>query len=264
MSTIGRRHVMRAALAGGAVAAGVARGGAGAVAAAGPALPDVPGMLGDRRANEFWYRFDEATFYRIAPELRTAYEAIARHLGDDYEASFYETWRTLRGSAGYPENFTAHVAPIRAPLAVLSRAQLDVAHRCYRHDTRGLADAFGYFGQGVLYDPRRKSRIHTMGGDPPGGYHTWYVFMRAMMLLDIDRLRWSVLAPMNAFAWAAQTVARPHQQEANPPLPASTVRRLERRWLPRPVRRLDHDFRSFPYPPGTAPRPEAAPEGTAP
>ncbi|MFC5099371.1 hypothetical protein [Kibdelosporangium philippinense] len=31
------------------------------IASAGTDFPPVPGMLGDRRANEFWYRFDEAS-----------------------------------------------------------------------------------------------------------------------------------------------------------------------------------------------------------
>jgi hypothetical protein len=253
VNATGRRQLLRVALAGAAAVTVTGLTGTAPAAAVGrddPGLPEVPGMLGDRRANEFWYQFDEATFYRVSPELKEAYDAIARYLGDDYEASFYQTWRTMRGSAEYPDNFTSYVAPIRAPLAVLSRTQLDVVDRYYPRNPHGLADAFGYFGQGVLYDPRRASKIHTMGGDPPGGYHTWYVFMRAMMLLDVDRRHWRGIAPLDAFGWAVQTVAKPNQKEVNPPLPESTVRELKRSWLPRPVHRLDRDFLSFPYPEG--------------
>lgn len=85
--------------------------------------------------------------------------------------------------------------------------------------------------------------------EAPEAYHTWYLFLRAMMLLDIDTERWRDLASPLAFTWAVQNTALPAMDEVNPPLPRRTVRALAAAWLPRSIRRLDRDFRSFPRPP---------------
>jgi hypothetical protein len=215
-------------------------------------FPEVPGMLGDRRANEFWYEFDEATVYDISAELRAAYEFLRAQLGR-WERAVYFAWRDAQAAGTYPRTFVEYVTPIRPQLAVLSRAQLGVFDAFYcRRDPR-LVTAFTTFGEGVLFDPRRapmEHEVHTMNGSPPVGYHTWHAFLRAMMLLDIDSRRWREIAPLNALAWAVQTVAKPQQRTVNPPLPRSTVRALTWKWLPRTIEQLDEDFRSFPLPAG--------------
>lgn len=247
-----RRHLLRAAL-------GVAAGGLGLAgvplgtpaAAAGrpePPLPDVPGMLGDRRANEFWYQVDEVFLYHPTSQVRDAVRAV-------FEAgapNLYQAWLDLVGSPEYPGNFIALMAPVEESLRLLSRLELDLFDTYYRrHDPR-LTQAFADFGQGVLYDPRRladEQPVHTMDGDPPAAYHFWHVVLRAKMLLGVDAQRWREVAPLVGFAWAVQSVARPSNVTVNPPLPHRTLRRLAAGWLHRTPERLDHDFQSFPYPP---------------
>lgn len=260
----GRRHLLRASAAV-AVAAGMSAAGAAAPAhaagttehardARGRDLPPVPGMLGDRLANEFWYRFDETTLYDRTDELTEAYIAINNHVGE-FEGGVYDKWLAMVGTPGYPDNLASFMAPVRSSFQVVSQAQLDVMDACYRRgDHRRLTAAFSWFAQGVLYDPRRESRgvpVHTMNGNPPTGYHAWHGYLRVMMFLGVDRGRWSRIAPLNGFAWAVQTVARPDSRTVSPPLPRATVRGLADAWLPRSARRLDEDFQSFPYPRGT-------------
>ncbi|MFG1670726.1 hypothetical protein [Streptomyces sp. Y7] len=255
---LGRRQVLRTSV-GTAVAVGL---GAGGLLAAAPgasaavntprhdAFPEVPGMLGDRRANELWYQFDEVTLYNASPELEQAYADIATALGDKWERAIFDTWMSMAKSSEYPHNFTEYVTPIRGPLQVLSKAQLGVLDTYYRPHSRGLVSAFADFAQGVLYDPRRERPVHTMNGNPPPGYHIWFIFMRAMTLLGIDRHRWECIAPINAMAWAVQTIAKPDQWNVKEPLPRATVAREAAKWLPRGITRLDRDFQSYPYPEG--------------
>jgi hypothetical protein len=226
-------------------------GHAGSASTRHPELPEVPGMLGDRWANEFWYQFDDTMFFNRSQELDDAYTAIIEYLGGDLERPFREKWLELSKLPEYPQNFISFVTPLRQQLTVLSRAQLRVFDAFYQRRDPRLVAAFSDFGQGVLFDPRRAdiaSEVHTM--DYPEAYHLWHVYLRAMMFLGIDRRRWAEIAPLNGFSWAVFAVAKPNQHVVSPPLPRQTVIRLALQWLPRSADRLDRDFQSVPYPRG--------------
>ena len=257
---LGRRNLLRTSL-GTAAALGLGAGGlltaapaAQAATAAprhrGDEFPDVPGMLGDRRANELWYRFDETTLYSPPPELAQAFTDIETALGEGWERVIFDTWMSMAKTADYPHNFTDFVTPMRGALQVLSTAQLGVFDSLYRPNSLGLVGAYADFAQGVLYDPRRERPVHTMNGTPPPGYHIWFIFQRAMMLLGIDRHRWERMAPIGAMTWALQTRAKPTLVDVQDPLPPAIVVQEAVKWLPRSVTHLDHDFLSYPYPEG--------------
>ncbi|MGB3442134.1 MAG: hypothetical protein WBA97_25585 [Actinophytocola sp.] len=231
--------------------AGLAGTSAAETAGRGTELPPVPGMLGDRLANELWYQLDEATLYTNDPELNDAYLAMMAHLGGDLENSMLAAWNSMVTSPDYPRNYAHFMAPVRGALQKLSDVQAMVFDTYYPRRDIQLAEAYGMFGQGVLFDPRRavvKQEVHTMGGNPPHGYHVWFAYLRAMMVLGIDQARWRDMGPYVAYGWAAQSIAKPDQRAVNPPLPAATMRRLRRTWLCRSIRQLDRDFQSFPYP----------------
>lgn len=255
-----RRQLLRTSLgiavAGGLTAAGLARAApAAATTRGGPDYPDVPGMLGDREANEFWYQFDEVAGYNPSQEVIDAYRSIGAYIGGNLFGRFPALWLQHVAQPDYPRNFAAFVAPIAAELSVLSRAQLGAIDLFYRRHDPGLIDAFAWFGQGVLFDPRRAEAgapVHTMDGNPPQAYHVWWVCLRAMTLAGVDVARWRELGPKVAFAWAVQSVAKPDILTVNPPLPPRDVRRLRASWLPRSLRQLDIDFQSAPYPAGIA------------
>ncbi|SMD26437.1 hypothetical protein SAMN05661093_10020 [Kibdelosporangium aridum] len=225
------------------------------VAFADPTFPDVPNMLGDRKANEFWYEFDNVALFDASPEMLAAYDAINNYTGgpDFFTFTLLNRWLEAIASPGYPHTYTDYVTPIREPLQVISGVQLSVMDKYYRPYSREIVDAYAYFGQGVLFDPRRtdfEAEVHTMDGDPPIGYHVWYAIQRAMMLLGIDTARWVRISPLVGFAWALQSIAKPNHRSPNPGLPMAQVNRLAAQWLPKSVNKLDQDFRSTPYPPG--------------
>ncbi|GHH91226.1 hypothetical protein [Streptomyces capillispiralis] len=253
----GRRRALRGALGiTGSLALGMTALGTPARASVprrdGPGLPEVPGMLGDRLANEFWYQFDEATYFRQTPELVEAYAAVAEYTGGNPLGGVRAAWVRTGTAAGYPDTYASFLEPVRGPLAVISRVQVDVFERYYGRDHRRIVEAMAYFAQGVLFDPRRaptQSEVHTMDGDPPLAYHTWHAYQYASVLLGIDRRFWTSMIPVNGFAWAVQLLAKPRTRTVNPPLPRSTVARVAAEWLPRGVRRVDAQLLAFHRPP---------------
>jgi len=237
---------------GAAAVAGVALAGATTgTAAADTGLPPVPGMLGDRRANELWYQLDEIALYHQSQEVQDAYAVLWPFIQQNAPEGLYAKWRELSREPAYPKNYAEFAKPVEGPLKVLSKLQLDNFDRFYRGDEGGLVKAFAAFGQGVLFDPRRapeESEVHTMNGNPPSGYHFWHSVLRAQMVLGIDRHRWARIHPMIGFAWALQSIAKPDHRHVNPGLPREQVRTLARYWLPRSPAQLDQDFQSTPYP----------------
>jgi hypothetical protein len=266
MTTLDRRSVLRttaaAAVLGG-LGAALAPPSAASAAAAGPAqrhadppIPDVPGMAGDPRANEFWYQYDARFLYDPGPEVAAAFQQIMEVLGP-VEGGFYGAWATSRAEGTYPEGYVSVIAPAREPMAVISRLQLALIDEFYGRDHLRLIRAFMDFGQGVLYDPRRPTfqKVHMMdytnNVDPPGGYHVWHAINRGLMLLDVDRRAWQRLDPLVGLTWAIQSIAKPLMDVPNNPrLDWRLLLRLSVEWLPRTPSQLDIAFDSIPYPEG--------------
>ncbi|MDX3187891.1 hypothetical protein PV458_05740 [Streptomyces sp. MN03-5084-2B] len=251
--TLDRRSLLKAGAAAvaGVALTGAATGTATAATAVTTGLPPVPGMLGDRRANELWYQLDEIALYNQSPEVQDAYAVLGKYMQENSPEGLYRKWLELSGEPAYPKNYAEFAKPVEGPLKVLSKLQLDNFDQFYRGDEPGLVKAFADFGQGVLFDPRRaaqESEVHTMNGNPPSSYHFWHTIVRAQMVLGIDRHRWARIDPMIGFAWGLQSIAKPDHRHVNPGLPREQVRALARYWLPRSAAELDRDFRSSPYP----------------
>lgn len=218
-----------------------------------PHLPDVPGMLGDRRANELWYVYNQT--FRAAPpaEVQAAYQAIGE-IADGSVAGVLTLYRESRRSGTYPRAFAERVVPVRAAFATLSRLQLAAFDRYYRH--RDLTRPFLYLGEGSLYDPRMPgdSKVHMLdlgpNGEPPEGWHLWHAVNRALILLGIDARRWRAIDPLVGLGWSTQSIAKPNPDTVNPPLNRRTADRLIRQWRHRDTTEIDAAFDSFPYPAG--------------
>ncbi|RSM85565.1 hypothetical protein DMH04_16710 [Kibdelosporangium aridum] len=218
--------------------------------AAASEFPPVPGMLGDRRANEMWYQFDEVAFYNASPEIQETYARLTAHVGvPNFVDGFRDVWLDLSAKPGYPDTYADFARPVRRELQTLSTLQLTSFDTYYSPNSTRFVDAFGWFGEGVLFDPRRaalEQQVHTMV--PITNYHGWHAYLRAMMLLGVDTARWARINPVIGFAWAVQSVANPSANTPNPSLPVGTVSALRASWLPRTPDRLDRDFKSMPYP----------------
>jgi hypothetical protein len=214
----------------------------------GPELPDVPGMLGDRLANEFWYQFDEVTYFKQSPQLKAAYDAIGQHVGGNPLKGVREGWIRLSGDSDYPNSYAAFLRPVRDALQVVSSAQIGVFETYYGKNPHGVFDTMSYFAQGVLFDPRRapvESEVHTMDGRPPLNYHTWHAYSYADVLLGIDRRFWTAFIPFNGFAWGLQLRAEPDTRKVNPAQPRRVVARMAASWLPGGMERTDARLLEF-------------------
>jgi hypothetical protein len=220
-----------------------------------PPIPEVPGMTGDPRANEFWFQYDDKFLFNPSQEIRDAYAAWAAALGS--LDAIIQLWKDHRIAGTYPKGFIAAVRPAREPLAVVSHLELQVYDAYYgTGGWRELVPPFVDFGQGILFDPRRPdgSKVHMMnlpqGIHPPTNYHFWNAILQARIFLDVDADRWRNIARLVGLAWAVQSVAKPVTDAHNPPLAGDTIAQLEVEWLQLPLKRLDKAFESFPYPAG--------------
>ncbi|WP_419995123.1 Tat pathway signal sequence domain protein [Streptomyces boninensis] len=254
--TVDRRGVLKAAVGVAAAAGTVTLAGTAPAVAHGRGrhekYPKVPGMVGDRKANEFWYQYDEMSYYTPTPELQAAVGAVVAPFGKFEE--IWDSWLKLYQGRKYPYSFAELLAPNRDALKVISDAQREVFSRFYGRDPRGLVFAFQEYGQGTLYDPRRGEgqKVHMMNYTPPNpthAYHRWHPFLRAFQIMDVDRHYWTQVHRLVGTAWELQSIAQPvTDRNDNPHLPRRQVRHVTNKWLRRPARHFDAAFAVFPYP----------------
>ncbi|MEU5881427.1 hypothetical protein [Spirillospora sp. NPDC047279] len=216
-----------------------------------PPIPDVPGMKGDARANEFWYRLDQYSYFNPPASWQALFKAVGEKVGP--VPSWRKLWLEHVQRDDYRSSYAALWAPARAELAEMSRIQKLFFDAYYRRYPSKLLVCFAQMAQGELYDPRLPDgyKLHTM--DPPSGgteaYHRWHVIIRAQVFLGIDAAWWSAIDRLVGYAWAAQSVAQPVKDSPdNPGLPKDVDAGLKRSWLPRTSEQLDAAFVSFPYP----------------
>jgi hypothetical protein len=114
---------------GAATVAGVALAGSTVgTAAADTGLPPVPGMLGDRRANELWYQLDEISLYHPSQEVQDAYAVLFPFIQQNAPEGLYEKWRELSREPAYPKNYAEFAKPVEGP----PKNSLDAAARQLR------------------------------------------------------------------------------------------------------------------------------------
>ncbi|GAA0340109.1 Tat pathway signal sequence domain protein [Streptomyces blastmyceticus] len=259
-----RRAVLRTALGAGAalgavgLTAGAARAATPGTTPAGagePGVPDfspVPGMQGDRRANEFWYQYDQKFYVQPTPETGQAIGKIVGPMGG-FQA-IWDVWLQHYKGGAYPQSFIDLVAPSRDSLVLLSREQRGVYDTYFAGRPDDLVLAFQEFGQGTLYDPRPTAgnRIHMMNFTPPDpthSYHRWHMFLRAFALLGIDGDWWTHIHRLAGLGWELHSIAKPRIDATdNPHLSKALVDRLTKKWLKRSPAEIDQAFSVFPYP----------------
>jgi hypothetical protein len=219
-------------------------------------FPDVPGMRGDRRANELWYDYEQTFSYAPPPEVVAAYQAMDA-AAQGSPLSLLDLYIQTREHGTYPADYLARVSRARDAFAVLSRLQLALFDRYYPHNENALARAFVHMGNGVLYDPRmpHPNEIHMMtmdntsaDGRTTTSWHFWHAVIRAMTLQEIDPARWNRLDRLVGLGWEVQSTVQPAADKVNPPIANATAARLIHRWLCRTPAEMDRAFQSFPYP----------------
>jgi hypothetical protein len=256
LNTMNRRGVLKAAVGvAGAAAAVTVAGALPAAAHGGPhrrRLPSVPGMVGDRWANEFWYEYDERFYYNPTPDLVEAVDVITQPFGDFTQTD--AAWAAARSSGRYPRSFIELIAPNKDAFELLSEAQREVYDEFYGRDPQGLLFAFQEFGQGVLFDPRRPAgnKVHMMNYTPPAfthAYHRWHPFLAGFQLLNVDKKWWTQINRLAGTAWELQSIGQPvNDANDNKRLSRRTVQGVTRKWARRSSTQIDAAFDSYPYP----------------
>lgn len=204
------------------------------------------------RAAEFWFEFDNVFnpgFGQVSDEVFQAYGAT------DAPDGALQRWRQHRRNGTYPDGFRRDMERARDSHLFLAQMQLEILDRHFEGDPSGLQQAFEDFGQGVLFDDRRKpgEKIHKMdiGGpnDPPIGYHRWHASIRAAVLVGADSDRWLTVGRLVGLAWAIQSEARPEEDSPdNPGLSDERLVALREHWLGLTFDGLDREFDSDPFP----------------
>jgi hypothetical protein len=189
----------------------------------------------------------------VPDDVSAAYDAIPR------ERHPARRWRAHRDAQTYPDGFRADMNDIRDPLLFLSAKQVEVLDRHFGGDPDAERTAFEQFGEGVLFDDRRREgdKIHKMdyGSDGvPRSYHVWHPFIMASVMVGADADRWLQIDRNVGLAWAIQSEARPVEDAPDNPglLPARLVE-LRSRWLNLSFDQLDSAFDSSPFPAGMEP-----------
>lgn len=216
-------------------------------------FPVLPGMKGERRANEFWYTYEQRFHYNITDQTFAAYDALSACTSQGSFGAIYADYRKHRADGTWPQGYIQQFAPAKDALTYLAELQRDVQNQFYDNDLVGLAGAFVHFGEGTLYDPRSPvgSKCHMMDDDPPRGFHVWHSINRATVLLGVEPARWNTICHFNALAWAVQSIQKPTvDSDSNPPVPLLKRAELEAYWLTRTIDQLDEAFDSSPYPQG--------------
>src|SRR5437867_3394715 len=208
-------------------------------------------------AADFWFAFDKEFHGNIGDEVGREYKILFSRSFDELLLSW---WRTRRDPS-YPDSFDALLNPtIRTSIKNLIHLQYNIISH-YFHDSVEMESAFVYFGQGVLYDPRRPDgmKIHRMDGDSPDiyiGYYRWHSFLRAASLVERTNneglKRILELDQLVGLAWAIQMEMNPHQDDEigelhgedphNKEMNPMRIDQLKKIWQTKSFDELDNEY----------------------
>jgi hypothetical protein len=201
------------------------------------------------QAIEYWFAFDNAFLFQPAADIIQAYQQMG---GPD---AFRRLFITTRAEGTYPAAFDQQAQAVAGGLLHLADAQLAIMDEHFPNEPDSIRLAFEAFGQGILFDDRRRvgDKVHKMdiGGaaNPPIGYHRWHPFIRAAVAAGADPERWLHIDRCVGLAWQIQSVAKPEEDNpSNPGLPEEELAGLRERWMSRSADQLDVEFDSTPFP----------------
>lgn len=211
-------------------------------------------------ASDFWFEFDNNFMWKpsqqIADTLGILYFSTGEIIGNSLKNN--------RAANTFPNGFISDMQPYKASIDFIANEQLKNFDQHFANEPANEQKAFEDFGQGILYDVRRKGTfyknyvIHTMDAstsNPPIGYHRWYQFIRAYTLLNnINDGRWLSINRNVALAWYIQSKLKPKGTTAdgsnpnNPPLAEASIKIFRDKCSIMSFQDLDNLFSHSPYP----------------
>ena len=177
------------------------------------------------RARDFWYAFDNR--YIPNPNVMPLYLDCNLYkpnpvggqpiLNLDWMfLSLKERMQT--NPSDYEQLFLTEVTKYENGIKKLANDQLGIIHK-YLKDSNEIQQAFELFGQGVLYDERRRN-VHQMQGRFPHdmvGYSRWHGFARATVSVGGDSNFWLNLDRCLLLAYLIQSELKPLDSKPNNP-----------------------------------------------
>jgi hypothetical protein len=208
------------------------------------------------RAKEFWFTFDN----RYIPlETNPDYTYIMQLYFDSYlyipnpsgnpihnlRWMFLKLKEKIRADPlNYEHLFLTEVSRYENGIKALAADQTGIINE-YSRDFEEIQEAFELFGQGVLYDERRRS-VHQMQGSFPQsmlGYSWWHGFAKAALSVGEDYDFWLNLDRFLLLAYTIQAELRPLDTKSdNPFMNEERLREYESSIMSLESKSLDEAF----------------------
>jgi hypothetical protein len=208
-------------------------------------------------AQDFWFAFDNEFHDNISDKVDQEYKVLFSNSMDEL---LFLWWRSRR-EPNYPDSFEALLnATSRISIKNLLDLQYNIISH-YLHNSIQMESAFIDFGQGILFDPRRRNgmKIHRMDGGSPDiyiGYYRWHAFLRAASLVekasdaDPGLQRLLELDQLVALAWVIQREMNPRQDDEtgggqdpeNKAMNPERIDELKKIWRAKGFDELDNDY----------------------
>jgi hypothetical protein len=170
------------------------------------------------RAKEFWYVFDKR-YTSAEPDVIQLYldcylykqNPVTNRPIPNFDWMFLLLRDKIKvDSINYEQLFLIEVSRYENGIKRLARDQAEIINAHLR-DYNQIQEALELFGQGVLYDERRRN-VHTMQGRFPldmVGYRRWYGFTKAAVSIGEDYDFWLNLDRSLLLAYLIQSELKP-------------------------------------------------------
>ena len=227
--------------------------------------------INPQSASDFFYAFDNYTAWNmnVPPDQQAASQAmqqafidIFNHFGSEpgVYAAFCNSYATDPSLGG----FKAQMNSFKSQLVLVQNDTNQLLQQYLGDASPNFADSvqqtFELFGQGVMYDVRRKTEAYTFwtihGMDstypdnPPIGYFGWYTFVRAYSLVQGDESQGLLhFARCITAAAAIQNLLKPAgvsgptpDNPNNPPISTAALEQIRSTYMTLSYSQLDKLF----------------------
>ncbi|HEY7078107.1 MAG TPA: hypothetical protein VH500_00295 [Nitrososphaeraceae archaeon] len=201
------------------------------------------------KAKEFWYKFDnryEGKEFDV--EVKKLY--LNCYLMKSMDPDIYNLdwmFSFLRNEMradpqNYEQSFSTEVQKYKDGIMKLANDQRGIIDN-YLKSSFEIQQAFELFGQGVLYDERRRT-VHKMdGSDPFVGYARWHGFIRARVSVGQDIDYWLKLDRYLLIAYMLQSKLKPPEtKQDNPYILKKDLSNYQSSCLSFDFKKLDEEF----------------------
>ena len=206
------------------------------------------------KSNEFWYVFDKRYTSDDVTQIYldcNLYRPNPNPNGNpifNFDWMFYSLKEKIRTDPlNYEQLFLVDIKRYEEGVRVLAGDQQEIIYRHFQ-DIDEFRQALELFGQGVLYDERRKN-VHQMQGTFPQslvGYRRWHGFARAAISLGEDNDFWLNLDRSILLGYLIQSDLKPLDSNPNnPPMDEQRLNEYRDSCMSLEIQSLDESFNYY-------------------